>query len=118
MNLDYCFMSSANLAKIAECCTGLENLTISYFELSFVDIKEITSLPHLKRLDIGEGCKFAEGALLALARLRWLMYLEMCWRDGMSDILRVIGRKIASLVVRDMSVEMTIAEYCPYLQYL
>jgi hypothetical protein len=44
----------------------------------------------------------------------------MCWQDGVGDVLRVVGRELVSLVLRDMSVDAidVIVECCPSLQYL
>jgi hypothetical protein len=55
-----------------------------------------------------------------LARRRGLIHLGFRWQDGVLDDLRVIGRNLVSLVLREMSVDGIdgVVEYCPNLQYL
>jgi hypothetical protein len=122
LNLSGCYVSSANLVRIAENCRELEKLTLLIILdiSSLSDMEIIASLPQLKYLKIGQYCRFAEGAMIALTRCRGLNHLGMCWRDGMRDVLRVIGRNLISLKLWDIYLESidAVVEYCPNLQYL
>jgi hypothetical protein len=120
LNLSGCYVSSGNLVKIKECCRALEKLTLSKTEdtLSESDIKIIASLPHLKYLEFGD-CDIAFRAVSALARCKSLNHLSIDWEDDLIDVLRVIGRNLASLVLREYVEEYDeIVKYCPNLQYL
>jgi hypothetical protein len=83
-------------------------------------MKIIASLPRLKSLTIGKYCYIDDEAVSALNRCRGLNHLGMVWRDGMRDVLRVVGRNLVSLVLWEMSIEEIdgVVEYCPNLQYL
>jgi hypothetical protein len=122
LNLSECYVSSANLVKIAEICRVIEKLSLSFilniFSLS--DMKIIASLPRLKSLKIGEYCRFADGSMIALARCRGLNHLSVYLQDGLIDVLRVIGGNLVSLELWDMNLEVidSVVEYCPNLQYL
>jgi hypothetical protein len=123
LNLDYCFVSPANLVKIAECCRGLEKLSFSYVEdgkLSLSDMKIIASFPHLKFLEMGKNCEIDDEAVSFTTRCRGLNHLGTRWRDDLIDVLCVIGRNLVSLDLWEMSVEEidAIVEHCPNLQYL
>jgi hypothetical protein len=122
LNLSICYVSSANLVKIAECCHGLEklNLLIILDISSLSDMKIIASLPRLKSLKIGEYCRFADESVSALTRCRGLNHLGMYWQEDMRDVLRVIGRNLIGLELRDIYLESidAVVEYCPDLQYL
>jgi hypothetical protein len=124
LNLSGCSVSSGNLVKIAECCRELEKLTPSGAEdndvLSLYDIKIIASLPILKYLEL-RYCGVSVEAVAALSRCKSINHLSIRWRDGMSDVLRVIGRNLVSLFLCDeMNVEEIdgVVEFCPNLQYL
>jgi hypothetical protein len=68
-----CHVSTGNLAKIAEYCHVLEDLSIYCIDencLSQTDMNVIASLPLLKSLEIRQECEIVEGALSALARCR------------------------------------------------
>jgi hypothetical protein len=122
LNLSKCYMSSANLLKIKDCCFELEKLTISDTEdaYSLFDMKIIASLPRLKRLVIGEPCLINVGALSALTGCCQLNHLSIKWQPGLTDVIRVIGRNLFSLELLSMKSEGidSIIEYCPNLQYL
>jgi hypothetical protein len=125
LNLDCC--TSVNIANIAERCPSLENLTLSLSEVghefSLSDMTLIASLPRLKYLELGPGCRVEAGAVSALKRVRFLKHLQIGWIEGMCDVLRVIGRNLVHLDVYWLSYdEMNwmdcIVEFCPNLQYL
>jgi hypothetical protein len=124
LNLDCCTVFSANLANIAERCQLIENLTLSDTEVgkefSLSDMTLIASLPRLKSLELVPGCRVAVGAVSALKRVRCLKHLKIGWIEGMSDVLRVIGRTLIHLDVYWLSYDEIdgIIEYCPNLQYL
>jgi hypothetical protein len=121
LKLNNCFVSSANLVKIAECCPKLEKFTLLNTEedgLSLSDFRIIASLPHLSQLEI--YCEIDDEAVSYMTRCRGLNYLGIRWRDGLIDVFRVIGGNLVSLDLWEMSVEAidVIVEYCPNLQYL
>jgi hypothetical protein len=128
-----CFVSSANLIKIAELCPSLVDLSISYTEygeeLSLPAIKAIASLPRLKHLKIGinDGNEFgiADDALSALARCYELEHFSLeSIKDMKKDELKVvlcgIGRNLLSLSLWELKEGYSemIVEFCPNLQYL
>jgi hypothetical protein len=89
LNISGFYVSSANLAKIAECWLDLEKLILSNMEgdlkLSLSDMKIIASLPHLNHLEI--HCEIDDKAVSALTRCRGLNHLKLFWRDGMLALL-------------------------------
>jgi hypothetical protein len=123
----YCYVSSANLIKIAERCHHLQNLSISFTEdgeeLSISAIKATASLPRLKCLMIENGVDLEDGAVSALAKcyeLRHLSIGDYITLVDLKKILRGIGRNLVSLDLSDVCVEAigVIVKDCPDLQYL
>jgi hypothetical protein len=121
-----CFVSSANIIKIAERCLSLENLTISFTqegnELSIPAIKAIASLPRLKYLEIGQDCEFLDVDVTALSRCYELKHLSLRYSqlEDLISILRGVGGHLVSLFLRMAEVKAigVIIESCPNLQYL
>jgi hypothetical protein len=110
LDLD-CFVSCANIITIADRFPCLVYLRISFTqkgeELTFPAIEAISSLPHLKRLIIGDfnqrhKCVIADGALSALARCYDLKHLclQFVRLAILRWILRGVGGNFVSLVLK------------------
>jgi hypothetical protein len=121
-----CYVTSANLVKIADCCKSLIDLSISYTifneEVSLPATKTIASLPRLKHLKIGsnDGKEFgiADDALSALARCYELEHLSIppISQEELKAVVCGIGRNLLSLSLWELKegyAEM-ILEYCPH----
>jgi hypothetical protein len=104
LNLSVCYVSSANLVKIAEFCLELEQLTLSYKNegLSESDMKVIAFLPHLNRLEI--SCNITEEAVSSMNRCRELNHFQIIWQMASGE-----------MSIKGID---AIVEYCPNLQYL
>jgi hypothetical protein len=124
IDLSVKFDSSAAILEVVECCRDLESLTLSLggVRLESPDVEVLASLTRLKFLNF-KSCRMTDAAVSALSQLRQLKTLGMRWRfgmrDGLNDVLRVIGGNLTGLIVWDTTGELCLdlAESCPNLEY-
>jgi hypothetical protein len=115
--------SSESLLRVVESCRDLERLILNVFDdewkLVSSDIEAFASLPRLKYLDL-RLCGLADEAVSTLSRFKQLNHLGIDWREGLIDVLQVIGKGLVSLELRDATAESCLGLYasCPNLQYM
>jgi hypothetical protein len=123
LNAQNCFVSPANLVKIAECCPVLEKLILftgDELELSIADIKVISTLPRLRHFAVDRWTIIEDDASKSLALYKGLKHLETVWDESLNAALRVVGGNLRSLVLWDVRAEEIdgIIEHCPGMQNL
>jgi hypothetical protein len=120
-DLKSCYISSANLSKIVQCCPGVERMKFSAAgDIERSNIDALAALPRLKCLDIG-GSKLSSDCFSSFALLKGLRHLVIGgWDEVLVDILPLIGPKLASLMIWGATdaAWMAVHTSCPNLQYL